>query len=496
MSSPRVFRWRRPLGVVAPLALVVSLIIGTGLAGAADSSASGASGLQRSPLSAGTLASIAYHSGSLAASPGGAPGAATRPAASILPNVQASGGGQPANEVPLTANTVNGNQLMSAANDYNCSTLTGVYNSDDGGATWRRHCLPSVGGGSGCGDPNVAYDRNGVAYALGIQDCSTGGITIQSSTDNGVTWGTAHQAFTSLFAGGFTDKEWTEADTSSASPFVNCLYASWTDFNSSETASRASVAHSCDGGATWTRVAVDSTQSIPKLDQFTDLAITDDGTVYVTWMQCQVAGPAGDCGGTSVQIKWAKSTDGGNTWTAPATIHNAQLAPDSCFCAYYGNVPGTSERVNNIPVIDIDASGKLYVADYNYTGTFMQARVTTSTNGGTTWSAPVNINNGSTKDQFFPWLAVSATGDVGVVYLHHNGANYSPFVTVSTNGGTTWKGNKKLATVDSQFSKDGFGGGFMGDYIGGIWVGSTFHTSWPDTRNGTNCQDWTGGVSI
>src|SRR6185503_19242298 len=97
--------------------------------------------------------------------------------------------------------------------------------------------------------------------------------------------------------------------------------------------------------------------------------------------------------------------------------------------------------------IDIDASGKLYVVDYNYTGSFMQARVTTSTNGGTTWSAPVNINASSTKDQFFPWLAVSSTGDVGIVYLQHNWASYSPFVTVSTDGGTTWKGNKKLATV-------------------------------------------------
>ena len=495
MPSLRPLRWRRVLGVAAPLAFAVSLVIGTGLAGA-DGLSAAPGGPQRSPLSAGTLASIAFHSGALTGASGGSRASAAAPAATILPNVQASGGGQPTNEVPITANSVNGNQLMSAANDYNCSTLTGVYNSSDGGATWLHHCLPSVSGGSGCGDPNVAYDRNGVAYALGIQDCSTGGIVIQSSTDNGATWGTAHQAFTSLFSGGFTDKEWTEVDTNASSPFVNCLYTSWTDFNSSETGSRTSVAHSCDGGTTWTRVAVDTLQSIPKLDQFTDLAIASDGTVYVTWMQCQTSGAAGDCGGTSVQIKWSKSTDGGNTWTAPATIHNAQLVPDSCFCAYYGNVPGTSERVNNIPVVDLDASGKIYVVDYNYTGTFMQARVTTSTDGGTTWSATVNINPTSTKDQFFPWLDVNATGTVGVVYLQRNGPNYAPFATVSTNGGATWKGNRKVTTVESQFSKDGFGGGFMGDYIGGIWVGNTFHMSWPDTRNGSNCQDWTGGVSL
>src|SRR5207253_7248934 len=110
----------------------------------------------------------------------------------------------------------------------------------------------------------------------GIDCTSNGSIIIQSSPDNGVTWGSAHVAFNSLL-GGLTDKEWTEVDTNPSSPYYNCLYSSWTDFNASETQTRASVAHSCDGGVTRARVAADSPQHIPHPDPFTDPAIGPAG---------------------------------------------------------------------------------------------------------------------------------------------------------------------------------------------------------------------------
>jgi hypothetical protein len=383
---------------------------------------------------------------------------------------------------------------MTGANDYNCSTIQGFHNSDDSGATWRHHCLPSVNGGSGCGDPALAYDRNGVAYIMGIRDCSVGDISMQSSPDNGVTWGAAHLAFTSMFAGGFTDKEWLEADTSATSPHVNCLYVSWTDFDSAFTKTRIGVAHSCDGGTTWTRVAVDATNTIPKIDQFSDLAIGQDGTVYVTWMQCQTSGAAGDCGGTTVKILASKSTDGGTTWSAPALVHNVKVTPDTCFCAYYGNVPTTSERVSNIPSVDVDTSGNLYVVDYDYTGSYMRAQVAKSTDGGATWGAPVAVNPSSTSDQFLPWLSVDdGTGGVGVSYLLRSGSQYTATATGSLNGGASFQRNLAIATAPSKFANDGFGGGFMGDYTGNIFTGSVLHASWPDARTAP-AKLMTGGV--
>jgi hypothetical protein len=454
--------------------------------------------MTRSPLSPGTLAARAVQSGSLKLTPGhGVAARPSAPSATILPNKQANSGSSPANEVPITADPNNALHLMSGANDYNCSTLQGFYNSDDGGATWRQHCMPATGGG-GCGDPAVAYDKAGNAYTMGIADCSVGNLRIQKSTDNGVTWGAASVPVTSLFSGGFTDKEWLEADQSATSPYLNCLYATYTDFNSSFTQTRITVAHSCDGGVTFTRVGVTPASSSPTVDQFSDLAIALDGTVYVSWMRCVATGPAGDCGGTTSTMKISKSTDGGTTWSAPVNTATAALAPDSCFCAYYGNIPGTSERTSNIPVTDIDDStGTLHAAFYHYTGGHMIAKAIMSTNGGTTWSAPITVLNRPSDDQAMAWLSVNPTGKVGVSFLdNYSGTNYHAVAAFSANGGASYGLPKILSSVASNFANDGFSGSFIGDYIGNIWTGNTFHASWPDTRSGTHAVDMTGGVSF
>jgi hypothetical protein len=460
--------------------------------------ASRGSSMTRSPLSPGTLAAQAVQNGSLKLTPGhGVAARPSSPSATVLPNKQANTGTSPANEVPITADPNNAMHLMSGANDYNCSTLQGFYNSDDGGATWRQHCMPPTGG-SGCGDPAVAYDNAGNAYTMGIASCSTYDLRIQKSTDNGVTWGPASVVITSGFSGGATDKEWLEADQSATSPYVNCLYASYTDFNSSFTQTRITVAHSCDGGVTFTKVGVTATTSSPTVDQFSDLAIAKDGTVYVTWMRCVATGPAGDCGGTTSTLKISKSTDGGTTWSTPVDMATAALAPDSCFCAYYGNIPGTSERTSNIPVIDIDDStGNLHVAFYQYIASHMVAKAIKSVNMGATWSVPVTVLSRPSDDQAMAWLSVNPTGKIGVSFLdNYSGTLYHAVSAFSANGGTSYALPKILSTVASNFVNDGFGGSFIGDYIGNIWTGNTFHASWPDTRSGSHAVDMTGGVSF
>src|SRR5260370_11534368 len=117
-------------------------------------------------------------------------------------------------------------------------------------------------------------------------------------------------------------------------------------------------------------------------------------------------------------MMFSKSSDGGTTWSAATVMFTAKLAPDSCGCAFYGSLPNTFERVSNIPVIGIDTStgthaGNLYVTYYNWTGTYMQVRVATSSNGGSTWTSKGVAPATATHDQFFPWLSVSRQGLVG-----------------------------------------------------------------------------------
>ncbi len=135
-------------------------------------------------------------------------------------------------------------------------------------------------------------------------------------------------------------------------------------------------------------------------------------------MRCKAV--SNGCGGAAAHVMFSKSTDGGVTWSKAKSISKMTLAPAPCG-ASYGCLPNTNERVSDIPVIAVDASGgahngKLYVVDYTWTGSYMKVQVISSTDGGTIWSAPVEVAPASdTHDQFFPWINVDqSNGWVGV----------------------------------------------------------------------------------
>jgi hypothetical protein len=492
--------WIRPVAIALFMAFVAFAYVGPSVLAKPTQSRMHSG---KMALSGGVLTALGVHSGAIVPEARGPAGSSldAAPSASALPNVRVSNqGNSPVNENPIAANPNNALALLSGGNDYNCGTIQGFYTSDDGGATWpHQHCMGALAGKQGFGDPNVAYAAStNTAYILGIDansGPSNGIIAFEKSTNNGVTWSAPAAGPTALFTGGVPDKPWTEIDNSPTSPFYGCIYTSITQFDATFNLIRITVDHSCDGGVTWSGpIPVAAQQTFPNVDQFSDLAIGNDGTVYVTYMHCVANGPAGDCGNTLSSLRFSKSTDGGNTWSAATQFATAQLAPDSCFCAFYGNVPGTQERTANIPVIDVDSSDNLYVAYYHYTGTFMQMKVIASINGGATWGAPVIVRGGS-RDQFQPWLSVDdATGTVGVSYLMRGQNKYKAVGAYSTNGAASFT-NLIISTVASQFTLDGFGGQFMGDYTGNIFAGGNLHAVWVDTRSGI-AQDWSGGIDL
>ncbi len=494
------------------LALLFAALMIVGLfqvSAARPASAQAIGGL--SPISGSVLVAEAIHSGAL--HPGsGAQGVGANPSLSckpeghcVLPNVQASSGSSINNEDPIAVNPVNHKELLTGSNDYNCGGLQGFFASGDRGSTWSSTCLGTLSGCSGDGDPGVGYDLAGAAYATGINVCSSAShIVFEKSTNNGGSWSAPAIAVSNLFSGGLTDKDWLQIDDSASSKHAGALYISVTQFDSSS--NRAiSVSHSDAGGSTWTTVQVDTLQTYPNVDQFSDLAIGASGTVYVTWMRCTADGPKGDCGGTTATLMISSSTDGGTTWSTPVTIASVSLAPDACGCAFYGSLPNTNERVSEIPATDVDRSsgthsGNLYTVMYTWTGTYMKVEVATSTDGGSTWGKPVAVAPSTdTHDQFFPWLSVSVKGTVGVSWLDRrndpNNLNYEAFSTQSTTGGTSFKKDVQVASVASNPLNDGFGGGFMGDYTGNYWAADNLYVSWMDTRSGSVCQDEVGGTS-
>ncbi len=428
------------------------------------------------------------------------------PAPCALPDGNASPGTtRSVDETPVAINPLNPKQVITGGNDYNCTNTSyrGFWTSSDGGTKWSGACGLDVQGAGGYGDPIVGYDLNGTVYQGGIDATGPGGasISVASSTDNGKNWNTPVLA---ISINQFADKPWLQIDTNANSPTKNNLYISNTMF-ASNSDSTIYVTTSKDDGKTWTNVAASPTAVWPNfVNQFSDLAVGSDGTVYLTYMKCPVTGPTGDCGGTTATMYIQKSADGGNTWSSQVAIGTANLAPDTCG-AFYGCLPNTKERTSNIPVIGIDNSGgahngNLYVVDYNWTGSYMQVQVATSADGGNTWGAPVPVAPSSdTHDQFLAWLNVDATGHPGVTWLDRrndkNNLSYEAFGTWSKPGGKKFNANNiQIATQASNPNNDGLGGGFMGDYSGNAWTGKKLIATWTDTRNGSYSQDYIGGL--
>ena len=277
------------------------------------------------------------------------------------------------------------------------------------------------------------------------------------------------------------------------SRWVNSLYVSGVMGLGQGVRTQVLVSHSIDGGATWKQVAVDLVQKYPEEDNLTRMAVAKDGTVYVTWLRC-----ASPCQKDPIML--STSSDGGNTWSAPKRIAQVTMPTD-------WQLPNTYERVYNYPDIVADNSdgpysGNLYVAMYNWRGTYLRVQVIRSTAGGTTWSKPVTLApKGDTHDQFFPSISVSSTGKVGVSWLDRrndpNDIDYQAFAAISEDGGQSFGTNWQLTTAFSDPRVNGTQNNWMGDYTGNTWKGdNVFVAAWMDSSNGVDMQEEVGGVRL
>ena len=100
-------------------------------------------------------------------------------------------------------------------------------------------------------------------------------------------------------------------------------------------------------------------------------------------------------------------------------------------------------RTDNVfPVIAVDDAGNVYAvwseADSNdptiHPGTFFSY----STDQGTTWSAPVQVNQAGQSTTLFPWIDAAGDGGVDIVYygtpsnVNGGGAVWNVFMAEST----------------------------------------------------------------
>lgn len=410
---------------------------------------------------------------------------------------------------PIAANPVNPKQLLLGSYTTNCPYPYGggFYLSHDGGSTWGGLIcmdLVTIGGivYTSSSPPMVGFDHQDTAYLadffVDISDSSSAGfIAFEKSTDGGRNWTAPVPALGRPNSD--TVHPSLAVDVGSSSPYLNSVYISAVVAGPIQdiTKNQVTVSHSRDQGNSWKQVAVAPVQTSPKVDFDTSLTVGKDGTVYVTWMYCNT-GPSA-CGNLKGYMLFSKSTDGGDTWSAPVLMTTLDLPPELV-------LQNTGNFVTTIPVIGVDNSngpysGNLYVTLPNWTGSYFQVGVIHSTDGGKTWSKPVALAPPSdTHDQFFPWLSVSPTGLVGVSWLdrRNDPANieYQPFAAISRDGGQSFEPNILLSDA---FSNPGVGtaSGWMGDYIGNTWAGpNNFVAAWMDNSNSQYMVDAVGGIRL
>jgi len=184
-----------------------------------------------------------------------------------------------------------------------------------------------------------------------------------------------------------------------------------------------------------------------------------DGYVYASWTRFT---------GSLDAIMFSKSSDHGQTWSATPL----QISPSS----QSGAVQGSQ--------VAVGPDGTIYVVyEVFYVGSQRAHFLAKSTNGGTSFSTPVQITplfgelkfNSTYRKNTFASLAVGPTGTIYVVYADQpkNGSSQTRFI-YSTNGGNTF--SSPVSMNDSSTGQR-----LMPSVAAD---GTGIHISWFDTRNG------------
>lgn len=170
-----------------------------------------------------------------------------------------------------------------------------------------------------------------------------------------------------------------------------------------------------------------------------DPALTHDtaGNVYY------VFGGAPLSGNYPNSIAVAKREKGTGNWGDPVAVtYNSKSAFDD---KYWIAADNSGSSYTN----------RLYVVWDRNVATNQILYVSYSSNGGSSWSAPIKVDDGKTKFERVIGAYASVDPNNGTVYVSwHNYAKNQIMVDKSTNGGVSWGTDVVAATTHSGFGKD------------------------------------------
>jgi hypothetical protein len=524
------------------------------------------------------------------------------------------GRGQAQNETAIAQDPNNPARIVASQNDYrrgdgNCYT---AYSSDDG-RSWTDSTPPmgfTRGDAFGDvarqywqagGDTSVAWDTKGNAY-LSCQmfmrgaavsnnpDQSSAFYVFRSTGTGGASWNFPARpvAEHNDVAGNgdvLLDKQYMTIDATKGSPFQDRIYVTWTLFDADGT-SYIYGAYSRDYGESFSSpklISSDSALCAPEdqdlptpqgrcnTNQFSQPFTGPDGALYVVWDNYNLTkaqhGEGDDGGGggegfgpnaapqgidNRAQVLLAKSTDGGNSFSAPVKVSDFYDLPDCV--TYQGEdlgvacVPEKGETHNSVFRAANYPSGAVNPKDRreivvtlgSYINSHSNERngcvpqgvnegtalplydgvktpgacnndivISRSTNAGQTFTGgstdvrrlpATKAGDAKRADQFWQWAAFDPRGRLAVSYYDrgYGDDETTGFSDVSLSGSRNGSDfDTTRVTTASMPPATQFAGQFFGDYSG-LSAGDVAHPYWMDTRDPDlfACRDSAGNVTL
>jgi len=394
-------------------------------------------------------------------------------------NVDASHECGSQSEESIAINPADTQNVIAGSNEIQRLPMRAMY-SIDGGATFTGVDLPLPPARTNNGfdfgsDPSVAFDSSGNAYySYIVVFFSTGGsingtaMAVAHSTDGGATWTSTYFA-PETGSGQFNDKPMITVDTGAT--HHDRVYVAWDHAtgNSSSTKNGNNVllSYSDDGGQTFST-------PVSVSGNFTGKTGGIGADPYVT-------------NDGTVHVAWqdyahgtiadAASTDGGLTFSAPHTI--------STVAGFEFSVAAQSSRGALVYPACGSFGTTLYCSYMDGSSAATNVFVGSSNDGGLTWTSTAMPAGG---DQFNQWLAVDPSdGSVNVAYYDtgtHGATSTIYTLARSTDGGSTYTTTAiATATTDETCCAPSVNlGNQYGDYEGVAALNGTVRPVWVDRR--------------
>ncbi len=332
----------------------------------------------------------------------------------------------------------------------------GVGYTTDGGQSWT---FPGVlTPGLFRSDPVICADADGNFYYNSLeQDFTT---DVFRSNDGGAVWGPE------VFAHG-GDKQWMTIDQTGGIGRGN-IYSYWTE--------SVNFTRSINGGDSFANPT-----SIPQQPQWGTMDVAPDGTLWIVGIN------------GSEQYVVSKSVDAKNPLDPSPSFTTSSITLGGAISYFQ---PLNPVGLLGQPWIAVDPSngptaGYIYVlGSVNPSGADpLNVNFIRSTNGGSTWSAPIKVNDdtGTSAYQWFGTMSVAPNGRIDVIWNDTRNTGVSNlsqlFYSFSTDGGLTWSVNEQLSPTWNSLV------GWpnqqkIGDYCQMVSDNVGANLAWPATFNG------------